>query len=304
MNHSFKNEMAYIMCLMLPCEVQKVIACSLIQYYRRMRVKTTYLCYSINEINKNIDYMDYESDSMCYSQITLDHSRRLKNVSKQSDHIFRLFNLRLCEYNTYVNRCIRITFYSPIANANRVYVYHSDKPSLCDWKFLKVLNCLHYNQHMNYYILRPIYKNILITMNPIHVIGGYEPTVLEIMTEIANPVLSFKTDTVMKNEIEISSFIHYKLFVNEKSPIKYYQHKLYNIDIPDDGEYNRKWKNLKHYEFNDFRSKYINDLKLSKIKRIYIKKNNKHIQNIINNVNNEITGYKTTLKHTLTPYGL
>jgi len=311
MNNPLKNEMAYKMCLMLPVDIQKMLACSLIMYYKRVRVKTKILCDSINQINKYIDYMNYDLDTVRNSQISINHSRQLKNVSKQYDHIFRVFNLRLLEYNTPRKRYIKITFYRSIPNINRVYIYHSLFSG--EWKFITVLNCIHDNGHMNIYpLFLYLYKNIIITRNPIHVMNGRIPSILDIMTETGNPVLSFKTNEIIGNEIEISSFIQYKMFLNEthkkRVPVNQYQqyspqHKLYNIDIPDDGKYDGNWKNLKHYEFNDFRSKYINDLKLSKIKRIYIKKNNKHIQNIINNVNNEITGYKTALKHTVTPYG-
>ena len=310
MNNPLKNELAYVMCLMLPLDIQKMLACSLIMYYKRVRVKTKILCDSINQINKYIDHMAYHLDTRCYSPISINHSRQLKNVSKQYDHIFRVFNLRLSEYNTPRKKYIKITFYRSIPNVNRVYIYHSLFSG--EWKFLTVLNCIHYSGHMNYYQLRPIYTNIIITRNPIHIMNGRVPSILDIMTETGDPVLSFKTNEIIGNEIEISSFIQYKMFINEtyqnRIPINQYQqyspqHKLYNIDIPDYGEYVEyvgNWKNLRHYEFNDFRSKYIDALKLTKYKNQYIKKHHKSTRNTIYNVNHEITEYKTALKHTVT----
>lgn len=295
MNNQFNNEMMYIMCLMLPIEIQKVIACTSIMYYKRMKRKTRVLCDSINELNKYINYIDYKSYRISSRHITHKSFNELKDVSKSSDHIFRLFNLRASEYNRKKTQSVRISTVISIPNINIVYMYHSDSLSYPKWVFI---NTLMYNTHLDHYNIFANQKCILITKNPIHYRNGHIPTPSEIISELRKPVLLFNVNTLMTNLIEVSSFIQYKLFVDYR-PVKVFPEtrKYYQSHIGEDNA--ERLDDLRYYDLNDFRSQYINDLKLTKYRNQYIKTHHKKIKSTIYDVNHEITEYKTALKHTV-----
>jgi hypothetical protein len=272
MNNQFNNEMMYIMCLMLPIEIQKVIACTSIMYYKRMKRKTRVLCDSINELNKYINYIDYKSYRISSRHIT-----------------------RASEYNRKKTQSVRISTVISIPNINIVYMYHSDSLSSPKWVFITTLM---YITHLDHYNIFANQKCILITKNPIHYRNGHIPTPSEIISELTKPVLLFNVNTLMTNVIEVSSFIQYKLFVDYR-PIKVFPEtrKYYQSHIGEDNA--ERLDDLRYYDLNDFRSQYINDLKFTKYRNQYIKKHHKKIKSTIYDVNHEITEYKTALKHTV-----